>query len=436
MRRMPITAVLGEQRGDEGKGRFVDMLAAEHDIVARFNGGANAGHQVGLPDGAEHTLHLLPSGIAYDHTLNVIGNGTVVDPVKLLEEIRGAKEKGIDLHEGRLMISSGAHLLLPYHVSIDEIREAGSGAQGSTKSGIAPVYADKAMRTGIRMEIINNDLGELRNIVETGINATNPERERVGLEPLDCAEITERYIAAAACLGRFVTFTQLVLNERLSDGKRLLAEGAQAFLLDNDHGMYPMTTSSSTTIGGVFTGLGVSPRYLEDVVGVAKAIPSHVGGGPFVTRITDEAYRDQLDSQPGTIDSERGKTTGRKRDLGYLDLAVLRAAHMVNGTSEMALTKLDCVPRFGEQVLICTGYTRKDRELSIAPDAAYKLDQSSAIFESLPTWEEDISGVREFGDLPPNAQNYIRFIEQQTGAPITMIGVGPYRDQVIDRRAA
>lgn len=436
MRRMPITAVLGEQRGDEGKGRFADMLAAEHDIVARFNGGANAGHTVVLPDGTDLALHLMPSGIAHDHTVNVIGNGTAVDPIKLADEITDAAKKGIDLDERRLMISSGAHLIFPHHISLDEIREAGTGQQGSTKSGIAHVYSDKALRVGLRMEAISNDIHSLREAVFRGIDATNLERVRVGLDLINPLDTAEEYLTAAMSLGKFVTDTALYLRRRLQAGDRLLAEGAQAFLLDLDHGMHPAVTSSSTSIGGVFTGLGVAPHYLERVLGVSKAVPSHVGGGPFATEIHDAELLTQLHGDMTAIDAETGTTTGRVRRLGHLDIPAIRRAQMVNGTTEMAITKLDWVPRYGETALVCVGYERKGKIISVAPDAAYKIEQSKPHYAPMPTWQEDISDVREFGDLPKTAQEYVEFVEILTGTPVTMIGVGPRRDQVIMRDRA
>ncbi len=430
---MPITAIVGEQRGDEGKGRFSDMLAEEHEIVARFNGGANAGHTVVLPDGTELDLHLIPSGIAHPHTMNVIGNGTVVDPEKLNKEIQSAEEKGIEIGEERLMISSAAHLILPHHISIDELREAGNGAQGSTKSGIAPVYADKAMRAGVRMELINNDIDELAKRVAKGIEDTNEDRAAAGLESIPVSETVDRFISNAALLGRFVTDTTLFLNRRLKAGDWVLAEGAQAALLDVDHGMYDSVTSSSTVTGGIFTGLGVPFHHLKRVIGVSKAVQSHVGGGPFATEIHDKELLKQLHGDLNQVDSETGTTTGRVRRLGHLDLAAIKRAQMINGTTEMALTKLDWVPRFGREVLVCTGYQRKGKLLEVSPDAAYKIEQSDPVYEKLPTWEEDVSGVRNFSDLPKKAKDYIEFIEGQTEVPISMIGVGPRRDQVIVR---
>lgn len=428
-----VTVVVGEQRGDEGKGRFVDMLAESHQIVARFNGGANAGHTVVTPEGQELALHLLPSGVAHPHTLNIIGNGTVIDPIKLNGELDTAHDMNIVINPERLLISSAAHLILPHHVSLDEIREAGAGAQGSTKSGIAPAYADKAMRSGLRMEVINNDIDRLAKAVTDGLEETNEMRRKVGLTPIEVSSTTDAYVAKAEYLGPFVTDTTLFLNQRLKAGARVLAEGAQAYLLDIDHGMYDAVTSSSTTTGGVMTGLGIPPTYIDRMIGVSKAVPSHVGGGPFATEIHDPGLLSQLHGDMSAVDAEKGTTTGRMRRLGHLDLAAIRRAQMVNGTTEMALTKLDWVPRYGETVLVCVGYKRKDKSLNVSPDAAYKIEESVPEYVQLPTWQEDVSGVRDFKDLPQNAQHYVSFIEEQVGVPLTRIGVGPRRDQVIMR---
>ena len=433
-----INVIIGLQRGDEGKGRFVDMLAENHDIVARFNGGNNAGHTVVLPDGRDLALHLVPSGIAHTHTMNVIGNGTLINPVKLVEEIEDIRSKGIVVSKDNLKISSASHLILPHHIYEDELREAGTSQQGSTKSGIAQVSSFKAMRTGMRTEIIEKDLNELLIVVRDGLATQRPLREAAGLPTIDEEAVTQKYVDNAKLLTEFITDTVYYLNQELRKPTpaRILAEGAQAFLLDIDHGMYPFTTSSSTTTGGVSTGLGVPPSYIQDVTGVAKAVQSHVGGGPFITEILDIAVLQQLHGDMGTIDAEKGTTTGRIRRLGYMDLPQIRRAQMVNGEEDkqvMALTKLDWVHRFGERIPICVAYERDGKHLEIAPDAAYKLEQSTPIYEYLPNWEEDISEVRDFDKLPANAQNYVTFIEQKTGVHIAMIGVGPRRDQVIIR---
>lgn len=432
---MPITVVQGEQRGDEGKGRFVDMLAEEHDIVARFNGGNNAGHTVVLPDGRVLKLHLVPSGIAYSHIVNVIGNGTLINPVKLIEEIEHINDNGITISKDKFKISSAAHLILPSHISEDEIREAGEGKQGSTKSGIAQVSASKYSRLGVRAEIIKNDLNSLEGIIIDKLKGQRTEREELGLVALNEEQLAKDYIVAAKLLAPYITDTTYYLNMQLNkeEPARILAEGAQAFLLDIDHGMYPFTTSSSTTVGSVSTGLGVPPMKINRVVGVSKVTQSHVGGGPFVTEILDKETLSNLHGDMTAIDAERGVTTNRTRRLGHLDLPSIRRSQMINGTTEMAITKLDWLPRYGKTIAVCVAYKRKGKVLKIAPDAAYKLEQSTPIYEEVPNWTEDIQGVRKFSNLPKNAQKYVEYIEQQTGVPITMIGVGPKRGQVIVR---
>ncbi|MCX6728693.1 MAG: adenylosuccinate synthase [Candidatus Saccharibacteria bacterium] len=435
---MAVDVIIGLQRGDEGKGRFVDMLSETHDIVARFNGGNNAGHTVVLPDGRDLALHLVPSGIAHPHAMNIIGNGTLINPVKLNEEIADIKSKGINVSRDNLKISSAAHLILPHHIYDDEIRESGKGGQGSTKAGIAQVSSGKSMRTGVRTEIIKNDLKKLAEIVSEGLKVQRPLRDAAGLSPIDEEEVTKNYVENAGILAEFITDTVFYLNQQLRKPQpaKVLAEGAQAFLLDIDHGMYPYTSSSSTTAGGVASGLGVPASFIDKVTGVAKAVQSHVGGGPFVTEISDKDVLQKLHGDMSTIDAEKGTTTGRIRRLGCFDLPQVRRALMVNGEDDklaMALSKLDWVQRFGEKIPICVAYERKGKTLEIAPDAAYKLEQSKPIYEYLPNWTEDIRGVRKFENLPKNAQDYIKFIEGKTGVSIKMIGVGPQRDQVIIR---
>ena len=423
---MPITAVLGEQRGDEGKGRFTDMVAAEHDIVARFNGGPNAGHTV-VFDGVELDLHSMPSGIAHPGVINVIGNGALIDPVKLVFEIEEAERKGLEISTRNFMISSAAHLILPQHIMLDTAREAGPDKQGTTGSGIAPTFADKAMRVGKRMEIVKNDLSELERVLVSSNN------DFMSNDVIHMKKQTDAYLRAAQRLGPFVTDISLFLRRKLDQGARVLAEGAQAFLLDIDQGMYPAVSSSSTTVGGIFTGLGVPAHHLEQVIGVSKAIPSHVGGGPFLTEIHDRALLKHLRGKRSAVDGEYGTTTKRPRRLGHLDLAGIKRAQGVNGTHEMALTKLDKVGEYGARVLVCVGYERKGKYLDEAPDAAYKIEQSTPVYEDLPTWTEDITGARKMSDLPYNARQYLDLIENTTGVQITRIGVGPRRDQVILR---
>lgn len=427
---MSVTVVLGEQRGDEGKGRFVDMLARDHDIVARFNGGDNAGHTIVLPDSRILKLHLVPSGIAYSHTTNIIGNGTLVNPVKLLAEIKSIKKLGIKVEPSNLVVSLAAHIILPQHISADEIREAGKGQQGSTKSGIAQVASDKFLRSGLRCEDLAGDKKQLHKKITEELRNQEPIRTNLGLTKLDKKSIADQYIDAATALEPYLKDSVLFINEKISKNPkvRILAEGAQAFLLDIDHGMYPYTTSSNTTTGGAVTGLGVAPQHIKRVVGVVKAVQSHVGGGKFTTEIFDKKLLENLHGDKGKVDAEFGTTTGRIRRLGHLDLPALKRAQMINGTTEIALTKLDWVGRYGAEVKLCVTYKIDGHVHEIAPANSKSAEP---VYESLPTWTEDISSIRQYKDLPKNAQKYIEFIEKKTGLSLKYIGVGPGRDQVI-----
>lgn len=437
---MSVDVIVGYQRGDEGKGRFVDMLAEHYDIVARYNGGSNAGHTVVYED-HDLGLHQVPCGVTRPDITNVIGNGMVIDPGRLVTEITSLRSIGLDIspdNNHKLMVSSAAHLVLPHHIYADSMRESGSRAQGSTKAGISPAYASKAMREGVRAELIVDAPDELFEAAYRALVNQNQARRRAGISLIDSRKIARDYVETAKQIGPFIADTTLFLNQELrkTDPARVLAEGAQAYLLDIDHGMYPDTTSSSTISGGVCTGLGISPHYIGKVTGVAKAIQSHVGGGHFVTEIHDPDVLKDLYGDMDQVDSEKGTTTGRIRRLGNLDLPGLRRAQMVNGSElsqEMALTKLDWVRRFGKSVLICTAYEYRGEVHEIAPDSAIKLRASTPIYEELPSWDEDIQDIRNFDDLPTNAQGYIKFIQDRTGVPITMIGVGPRRNQVIIR---
>jgi len=430
---MPITAILGEQRGDEGKGRFTDMLTPEHDIVARFGGGPNAGHTVLFGD-TELALHQVPSGISHEDVKNVIGNGALLDVVKLVTEIEDIESKDIEVTPNNLLISSAAHLILPSHISADEVREASKGKQGSTKSGIAQVAADKYSRLGLRAEALNNHFENLEDQVYDGlIREEDSRRNKPGLKHIDVIEEAEKFIASAKKIRPFVTDTSLFLNRELNNNANVLAEGAQAFLLDPDQGMYPYVTSSSTTVGGIMTGLGVPPNHIDRVIGVSKAVQSHVGGGPFITEVKNEELLERLHGDLDKVDAEKGTTTGRKRKLGYLDLPGIRRAQMINGTTEMALTKLDWFSRFGDDAQVCVAYERKGKILDVAPDAAYKLEQSTPQYEPVEVWDGDISHVRQFDDLPDEARSLIKFIESQLRTHISLLGVGPDREQVIVR---
>lgn len=432
---MATNVVVGLQRGDEGKGRLTDELAQSHDIVARFAGADNAGHSIVLPDETELTLHTIPSGIAHEHVMNVIGNGVLLNPVSLIKEKRAVERKGIAVDEQNLKISSGSTLILPHHIYEDVLREGGKKSQGTTKKGVGPAAAEKAAREGIRAELISNDPDELFEVVYSALRKQRARRNRAGMKDIDENKVAADYVKKSSMLGEMVTDTVFYLNQELrkKPEARILAEGAQGSLLDPEHGMHPYTTSTPTTSGGVSLGLGIPPQSIEKVYGVAKAVQSHVGGGPFVTEILDKQLLKQLHGNKNARDGEKGSTTGRVRRLGYLDIAGLRRANDVNGTDEVMLTKLDWVPRYGKEVLLCVAYARKGKVLYTAVDSARKMNQSLPAYVSLPTWQEDIDHIREFEDLPKNAQNYVHFIEKQMGVPITRLGVGPRRDQVIIR---
>ena len=440
---MSVDVVVGLQRGDEGKGRFVDALAAtgQYDAVARFGGGPNAGHTIILPGDEYHPddrvlkLHLVPSGIAHESVINVIGRGVLVDAAKLADEIDTIQDMGIDVTPENLRIDGAATLILPHHISEDEIREAGAGQQGTTKSGIAPAAASKMMRAGARVESIAEEPDVLHALVLGGLRKQRQMRLEAGLGVIDEEAVAAEYIRKARLIAPYIMDVTVFLNRELarSEPVTILAEGAQAFQLDVDQGMSPFTTSSITTSGGVAPGLGIPPQKIRRVIGVAKATQSHVGGGPFPTEELDSGRLARLYGDMTAVDAEYGATTGRLRRLGHLDLPQIRRAVMVNGVNDVALTKLDWLPRYGKTIPVCVAYEANGVELDIAPDSAKKLERFTPKYVELPNWTEDISDVRHFEDLPANAQNYVRFVEQQLGVPISMIGVGPKHYQVIMR---
>lgn len=428
---MSLDIVLGLQRGDEGKGRFVDLMAADYSIVARFNGGPNAGHTIAR-DGAETLkLHQVPSGIAYPRLVNVIGNGAYVDPVKLLAEMADIKAAGIDVTSNVLKVSGDAHMILPHHISLDEVREAGSGGQGTTKCGIAYVARDKYERTGLKVEELLGDPDELAKSVADRLAATAEARQEASLPVLDSEKEAKAWVKTALGLKPFITDTFVFLHEALQQKSAVLAEGAQATQLDIEHGMYPYVTSSHTTTGGALNGLGLGPAHVGRIVGVAKALKSHVGGGPFVTKETDSDRAAKIRGQKGQIDSEYGATTGRERQVGYLDLPELRRSILANGVTELALTKTDLLTRAGKQIPVAVAYEYQGKKLTIAPSSAAILDNCKPVYKNLPAWQGSISGIRKFEELPEEARSFIAFLEKELEIPVTMIGVGPYRDQVI-----
>jgi adenylosuccinate synthase len=429
---MSLDVVVGLQRGDEGKGRFVDLVAGDYAIIARANGGANAGHTVIPKIGDEPlALHQIPSGVAYPDKLNIIGNGVYLDPPRLIEEMDTVRAGGLNVSPDNLLISDAAHLVLPHHIILDSLREAGDQAQGSTKSGIAYVAADKYLREGIRLESIAEPKVLLERVYEglKRVNELLPEKQRQSDEEMQAE--ARKWLKLTESLQPYMADTTEIINSHLDKGERVLAEGAQAFWLDINHGMYPAVTSSSTTVSGLLDGLGVSAKHLGKVIGVTKAVKSHVGGGPFVTEITDQKLAETVRGPLGKIDSEYGVTTNRPRRIGYPDLVELRNAIRVNGIDELAISKLDHVARYGSTVPIATTYTYNGEKRRTAPSSALALANCQPNYEELKTWGQDLNGVRNYADLPPEAKAFVKLFETELGVPVTKIGVGPNREQVV-----
>jgi adenylosuccinate synthase len=429
-----LDVVVGLQRGDEGKGRFVDMIAGNYAVIARGNGGSNAGHTL-VPDSLEPlALHQVPSGVAYPGKLNVIGNGVYVDPRRLIHELADVAAAGYEVSPKNLMISDCAHLVLPHHLELDALREGGTKAQGSTKSGIAYVAAEKYLREGVRLELVATPRILTEHAIEgmQQVNLQLPKSER--LSNAEIKQVVKEWLASVEALKPYLADTVDVINQKLRDGEKVLAEGAQAFWLDINHGMYPAVTSSSTTVAGLLDGLGVSAKNIGKVIGVAKSVKSHVGGGPFVTEITDEKLANTIRGEMGLADSEYGATTKRPRRIGYPDLVELRNAIRINGVDELAISKLDHVPRYGKQIKVATTYNLDGKKRCTAPTSALKLADCTANYITMPTWQEDLSEIRDFKKLPQAAADFIKFFAKELEVPVTKVGVGPGRKQVIELR--
>jgi adenylosuccinate synthase len=418
---MSVTCVFGMQWGDEGKGRAVDLLAARSDLVVRYQGGANAGHTVVVGE-ERFVLHLLPSGVIQPRTLNVIGNGVVVDPAALLEELDGLAARGIDL-AGRLLVSDRAHLVLPYHKRMDQALEAlrGDRSLGTTSRGIGPAYADKATRIGIRVQDLL-DPKILRQKLELAVAEKNVWLERVyELEPFDVEEIVSSSIEHAARLAPYVADTSLLVDRSLRAGERVLFEGAQGTLLDLDHGTYPFVTSSSPIAAGAAVSFGIGPNRLDEVLGVAKAYVTRVGEGPFPSEIEGPA-----NERVRELGREFGTVTGRERRCGWLDLVALRFAVRVNGITSLALTKLDVLSPF-EQLPVCVRYRLPDgTETDEFPAHQSDFHHCRPVFETLPGWGEEIGD-----ELPPAAREYVGFVERELDVRVTLVGTGAAREHVL-----
>ncbi len=422
---MPVQVVIGAQWGDEGKGKIIDVLSEEADLVARFQGGANAGHTV-IIAGQKFVLHLIPSGILQKHTVCYLGNGVVIDPAALLQEIEFLAQQGVAVQK-RLFISHRAHLVMPYHKLLDQTRESADELRkiGTTGRGIGPAYVDKAHRMGIRIVDLLDE-ATLREKILYNLEEKNAIlRTLYGQMPLDPEKILHECLELDERLDPFITDVSRELNQALAAGKRILCEGAQGTLLDLDFGTYPYVTSSSPVSGGACTGLGLGPTKINHVWGVIKAYTTRVGMGPFPTEIGPEEGIDLR-----TLGAEFGATTGRPRRCGWFDAVVANYAVQVNGIAAWAVTKLDVLDTL-EEIKICVAYRHRGKEFKNFPAAMHILEQCEPVYESFPGWQEATTAARHFRELPARAQAYLKKIEEITQTRLAMISVGPQRDQTI-----
>lgn len=426
---MPVTVLIGAQWGDEGKGRVVDWLSANADIVARYSGGDNAGHTVYV-DKDVFKLHLVPSGILHDRVISVLGNGMVINPVSLLKEMDGLRAMGVEVEPERLLISTRAHIITPAHIALDAASEKarGENAIGTTLRGIGPAYLDKVARQGIRAGMMANVEGFAEALYQI-IEKANARLAADGFDTIDPQRSAEVYLEAAARLKPFLRETAVYLNERLKSGARVVCEGAQGTFLDVDHGSYPFVTSSSPTVGGALTGLGIGPMMIDRVIGVAKSFSTRVGGGAMPTELQGE-LGERLRGTGKNFWDEYGTTTGRPRRCGWLDLVTLRYAAQVNGFTELVLTKLDILSGF-EELKIAVAYIIDGERTEYPPSTVEALERAEPVYESLPGWSATLGGIRHKADLPERALAYIARISALCDTPVTTVSVGPERDQLV-----
>jgi len=423
---MANVVVVGAQWGDEGKGKVVDIYTEYADDIVRYQGGNNAGHTLVVGDETV-VLHLIPSGILHEGKRCMIGNGVVLDPKVFIEEIQKLKKTGRLQHDAALLLSESLNIIMPYHKAIDIARETKSGDKkiGTTGRGIGPCYEDKIGRRGIRlMDLIN------QKTFEQKLKEYLPEKnflleKFLGAPPCNYDEIVAEYRQYAEVLKKYVADTSLLLAKDLQAGKKILFEGAQGTLLDIDHGTYPYVTSSSTCAGGAATGSGVSPRDINEVVGISKAYVTRVGSGPFPTELDDETGE-----KLRQVGGEFGATTGRPRRCGWFDAMVIRYAVRVNGLTGIALTKLDVLSEF-DTIKVCTGYELNGQQLESLPAELESFENCKPVYEELPGWNCDISKAKSFEELPENARNYVKRLEELAGCQIILVSVGPRRDQTI-----
>ncbi|WP_075619687.1 adenylosuccinate synthase [Paenisporosarcina indica] len=419
---MTSVVVVGTQWGDEGKGKITDFLSEHSEVIARYQGGNNAGHTI-IFGGETYKLHLIPSGIFYKDKISVIGNGMVVDPKALVQELKGLHDRGVTTEN--LRISNRAHVILPYHLKQDEVEETRRGANkiGTTGKGIGPAYMDKAARVGIRMA----DLLD-KQVFEEKLRQNLDEKNRLfekfyETEGFTVEEIFEEYYGYGQEIAKYVTDTSKVLNDALDEGRRVLFEGAQGVMLDIDQGTYPFVTSSNPVAGGVTIGAGVGPTKISHVVGVCKAYTSRVGDGPFPTELFDE-----VGNQIREVGKEYGTTTGRPRRIGWFDSVVVRHARRVSGLTDLTVNSIDVLTGL-ETVKICTAYSYKGELITEYPANLRMLADCAPVYEELPGWSEDVTSCKSLDELPENARHYLERISQLTGVPISIFSVGPDRNQ-------
>jgi adenylosuccinate synthase len=422
---VPATVVVGIQWGDEGKGKLTDLLARDMDLVVRYQGGHNAGHRI-VVGGEEYALQLVPSGILYPHITTVIGNGVVVDPAVLLDELDRLAGRGVDV--SHLVLSGNAHLIMPYHQELDRLTERylGKNALGTTKRGIGPAYSDKAARVGLRVQDLL-DPKIFRQKLEVALGEKNPILTKVYNRPaLRADDIAARYLEEyAPRLAPMIGDTVGLVHDALAAGQRILLEGAQATFLDLDHGTYPFVTSSNPVAGGACVGSGLGPRDLTGIVGIAKAYVTRVGAGPFPTEVGGEVGGYLVDTG-----HEFGTNTGRRRRVGWFDAVMARQAVRLNSLTEIALTKLDVLDKFDE-VKVCVAYESRGVRYEYPPFHQSVLHEATPIYETLAGWRSDLRDVTDLDAMPAAAREYLRVLESAIGVPIRIVGVGPEREQFV-----
>jgi len=422
---MSTVVVIGTQWGDEGKGKVVDVLTERADYVVRFQGGNNAGHTLVIND-KKYILHLIPSGIFRKHTVCVIGNGVVVDPEVLISEIESLKKEGLPVDSEKLVVSEKAHAIMPYHKALDMAREAKAKGNkiGTTCRGIGPCYEDKVARKGFRLiELTNPD--RFREKLEEVVEEKNFLLKYLGAKPVDFNEIYEKYIRYGEYLKPYLKDVSIYLWEAKRKGKNILFEGAQGTFLDIDHGTYPYVTSSNTVAGNACCGTGIGPGEIDCVVGIVKAYTTRVGEGPFPTELKDE-IGDYLREKGG----EFGATTGRPRRCGWLDLVMVKTAVRLSGVNALAITKLDVLTGL-EKIKVCVGYELNGTRLDYVPAALWDVAKVKPVYEEFKGWNTPATGISKFENLPPEARDYLKFIEDFLGVPIYLVSTGPGREDYL-----